>query len=198
MKSFKSFLLISIALVSINATTSVGYIYNISKDYTVTIKGTSNLHDWTETVGTVSGNGTVNWNSDKSFNLDAMSISMTVRSIKSTEGSVMNNNTYKALKADADPEITLKLNNPVKPIHPISNGTSILANVNLTIAGVTRTINMPVNIYMQEQQKLIVEGSQTINMTDYGIKLPTALFGALKTGNAITISFKTSFTTATN
>jgi len=198
MKSFKSFLLISIALVSINATTSVGYIYNISKDYTVTIKGTSNLHDWTETVGTVSGNGTVNWNSDKSFNLDAMSISMTVRSIKSTEGSVMNNNTYKALKADADPEITLKLNNPVKSIHPISNGTSILANVNLTIAGVTRTINMPVNIYMQEQQKLIVEGSQTINMTDYGIKPPTALFGALKTGNAITISFKTSFTTATN
>src|SRR6185312_1769951 len=198
MKSFKSFLLISIALVSINATTSVGYIYNISKDYTVTIKGTSNLHDWTETVGTVSGNGTVNWNSGKSFNLDAMSISMTVRSIKSTEGSVMNNNTYKALKADADPEITLKLNNPVKSIHPISNGTSILANVNLTIAGVTRTINMPVNIYMQEQQKLIVEGSQTINMTDYGIKPPTALFGALKTGNAITISFKTSFTTATN
>ena len=36
-------------------------------------------------------------------------------------------------------------------------------------------------------------GAQQVKMTDYGVDPPTALFGVLKTGDAITISFNTTF-----
>jgi polyisoprenoid-binding protein YceI len=191
MKKLKILLLLGIPLIC--AWTSVEDTYTLSAGYTVTIQGTSNLHNWSETVGTASGEGIVSLNSDASFDLDAMNIIMEVHSIKSKEGSIMNNNTYKALKADADPEITLKLNTPIKSIQTKSNTTAISAKANLTIAGVTKAIDILVKVSMPEQGKLAFEGSQTIKMTDYGIDPPTALFGTLKTGNEITINFKTIF-----
>lgn len=172
--------------------------YTLSTGYTVTIQGTSNLHSWNESVETVSGIGMISWNGDGSFNLDAMSIMMDVHSIKSSEGAIMNNNTYKALKADADPEITLKLNVPVKSIQSESGEIAIPTKASLTIAGVTRTVDIQVKVSLHGQQILTFEGSQTINMTDYGIDPPTALFGTLKTGNQITINFKTSFSRKIN
>jgi len=172
--------------------------YTLSPGYAVNIHGTSNLHDWNESVGTVSGAGTVSWNNDGSFNLDAVYISMQVTSVKSTEGSIMNNNTYKALKAEACPYIVLKLNESIKSIQAKSGEAGILAKATLTIAGVTKAIDMQVKVSMVEKGKLTFEGSQAIKMTDYGIDPPTALFGTLKTGNDITINFKTSFTGISN
>lgn len=172
--------------------------YTLTKDYTVTINGTSNLHNWDETVETVAGQGTVSWNSDGSFDLQALNLKMEVNSIKSDMGSVMNNNTYRALKADAHPEITLVLNSPVKSIKPQSGEATIYANANLSIAGVTHTITIRVKILVLKPGMLTFEGSQVINMTDYGVQSPTALFGTLKTGPDITINFKTNFTSASN
>jgi len=167
--------------------------YTLSKDYTVTIHGTSNLHAWDEKVNTVSGDGTVNPNSDGSYNVTAIRIKMEVHSIKSDMGSIMNNNTYKALKADDYPQIIFALVAPVESIQVKAGEKTVMVKGNLTIAGVTRPVNVQVKIAMPEQRTLLFEGSQAIKMTDYGIKPPTALLGTLKTGNEITINFKTSF-----
>jgi hypothetical protein len=43
------------------------------------------------------------------------------------------------------------------------------------------------------QGKLVFEGFQTIKMTDYGVKPPSALFGTMRAGPDITIRFKTNF-----
>ena len=58
--------------------------------------------------------------------MSGKSIKMEVASIKSDMGSGMDNKTYRALKADANPEILFLLNVPVKlmQVHP---GGSILA-----------------------------------------------------------------------
>ena len=118
---------------------------------------------------------------------------MEVRSIKSDMGAIMNSNTYKALKADSNPQIIFSLTSPVKSLQVISNGKMISAKGNLTIAGVVKAIDIQVKISMPKHGKLIFEGSQIIQMTDYGIKPPVALFGTLKTGNEITIHFTTNF-----
>jgi polyisoprenoid-binding protein YceI len=193
MNSLRMNLVVVGAILLISATISVSNNYTLAKDYTVTIHGTSNLHDWDETVGTVSGEGAVIWNSDGSFDLNTITIKMEVHSIKSTEGSMMNNNTYKALKADADPEIVFALSTPLKSIEGNASGKALLAKGKLTIAGITNPIDMQVKVSMQGHDKMAFEGSQTIKMTDYGINPPTALFGTLKTGNILTISFKTNF-----
>jgi polyisoprenoid-binding protein YceI len=191
MTQFKYFLLAA-CILFISATTAKNT-YTLSKDYTVTINGTSNLHSWDEKVTTVSGNGTVNWDNG-SFELVAVNIKMDVHSIQSDMGSAMNNKTYKALKADANPEIIFALNVPVKAIQTGANEKTVTAKGNLTIAGITKAVDMKVKISMQEKGKFVVEGSQSIKMSDYNIDPPTALFGTLKTGNEITINFKTNFT----
>jgi polyisoprenoid-binding protein YceI len=121
-----------------------------------------------------------------------MDIKMEVRSIKSTEGSMMNNNTYKALKADNDPEISMVLMNQIKSVK--LSGPAVSSRINLTIAGVTKAVDMPVTATGQKNGNVVFEGSKSIKMTDYGITPPVALFGTMKTGDEITIHFKTEFT----
>ncbi|HOZ87535.1 MAG TPA: YceI family protein [Bacteroidia bacterium] len=192
MKIFAKICLLSAAFTFISAGTLKKQ-YVLAKDYSVTIHGTSNLHAWDETVGLVSGNGTFTPNSDGSSNLEDINIKMEVRSIRSSKGAVMNNNTYKALKADVYPQIIFSISSPVKSIQINTVEKTITAKGNLTIAGVTKPVNLLVKIVMLPQGRLLFEGSQSIKMTDYNIKPPTALLGTLKTGNEITIRFKTSF-----
>jgi len=193
MKRLKYFLPVTAAILLMSAAAPVNDKYTLSKGYTVGIHGTSNLHDWDETVGTVTGDGVIAWNTDGSFDLNAVNIKMEVHSIKSTEGNMMNNNTYKALKADDNPEITFVLVDPVKAIPASTGGHAITAKINLTIAGVTKSVNMPVTATGEKNSSVTFEGSETIKMTDFGVKPPVALLGTLKTGDAITIHFKTAF-----
>jgi polyisoprenoid-binding protein YceI len=195
MKSLKKVIVVAIGLFSISATTALENNYSLSKDYAVTILGTSNLHDWNEAVQTVTGNCSVSWNEDGSFNLDKLYLDMNVNSIKSTEGGIMDRNTYKALKADAHPDIIFSLENPIKVV---SSTNSISAQGLLSIAGVTKPITMEVKVSIQDHNIVSFQGAKAINMTDFGIQPPTALFGTLKTVNSITINFKTNFILTAN
>ncbi len=197
MKSFKNLWLITIATVFLSAIPSKKT-FVLVKDHTVTIHGTSNIHNWDEKVGTVTGHSNATFNDDGSFDLDAIEIRMNVHSIKSSKGSVMDNNTHKALKADKHPEIIFTLTEPIKAIKSETNQKFISAKGNLSIAGKTKPVTLYVKISIQGKVKLKFEGSQTIKMTDYGVNPPTALFGTIKTGNEITIRFITNFTNTSN
>lgn len=169
-------------------------VYTLSKGYTVTIHGTSNLHNWSETVEEVTGESILSYNKNETFDLENIYLKLSVHSIKSEMGSIMNDNTYKALKADSHPEITFKLTSPIAAIPIQTSNKTISATGDLTIAGVTKSITMQVNVSMPNKQTLSFEGSQLIKMSDYNVEPPTALLGTLKTGNEITIHFNTTFT----
>jgi polyisoprenoid-binding protein YceI len=192
MKHLKYLLLSACTFVLITSATIINK-YTLDKDYTVTIHGTSNLHDWDENVGTVTGDAIIDWNADKSFDLNGVHIKMDVHSIKSHEGSGMNNNTYKALKADANPTISFTLNQPLKSIKTNSTKNDVSMEGSLTIAGVTKPIVMKATLVMDSQSRLTIEGSYTIKMADYNVTPPTALFGTIRTGDTITLNFKGSF-----
>ena len=192
-RQFKNYILMTIAVIFISAAAFIKNTYTLANDYTITIHGTSNLHDWEEKVELVSGDGEVIWNTDKSFDLNKINIRLNVKSIKSTEGSIMDHNTYKALKADVHPEIVFTLTNPIKAINLESHEKLFSVKGNLTIAGIIKPIDMQVNLFMEEHRKMTFEGSKTIKMADYGIEPPTALLGTLKTGDEVTIHFKTNF-----
>ncbi len=167
--------------------------YVLAPGYSVEIDGTSNLHDWNEKVEIVKGEAQIQWYKDKSFDIHALNILMQVRSIKSDKGSVMDNNTYKALKADKHPEIIFTLLNPVTNIRSISQQKTVSIKGNLTIAGVKKPVTLEVKVFMKDQNKLAFEGTYKLKMTDYNVDPPGAFFGTLKTGNDIVLSFKTNF-----
>jgi polyisoprenoid-binding protein YceI len=182
------FLLIAPMLVFASASAST--IYTIAKDFSITIKGTSNLHDWTETVEKATGTVSINWNSDGTFDLEGVSIRIDVHSIKS-DHNAMDKNTYEALKADSYPTITFVLTTPVKNIPAKPTKTTIHVKGNLTIAGVTKSVDVALVVLSPGNRRLQFEGSQNVKMPDYNIDPPTSMLGALRTGNEVTIEFKT-------
>jgi polyisoprenoid-binding protein YceI len=64
----------------------------------------------------------------------------------------------------------------------------------LTLAGVTRPTTLWINELSIGADSMRFVGEQSIKMTDFGVKPPSALFGTLKVGPMLTINFKTVFT----
>lgn len=131
--------------------------YTLSRNHTFKINGTSNLHDWSEVIETVNGNAVIAINKDQSFNLETLTLKMDVYSIKSTRGDIMDNNTYKALKADKNPYIMYTLKQPVRAIRMGSGKKVILAKGQLTIAGVLKETNMTVSLIMLDSGRFTID-----------------------------------------
>jgi polyisoprenoid-binding protein YceI len=167
--------------------------YILTADYAVTINGTSNLRNWQEKVGMVTGDMTAVVNEDGSVQLNAIRISMKVLSIKSDMGRVMDNKTYEALKASAYPEILFTFSTPMRLVQVRDCQTTIPVRGELAFAGISKPMIMLVKTFEISQGVLQFEGSQTIKMSDYGVRPPTALFGTMRSGPDITIHFKTNF-----
>jgi len=165
--------------------------YILTRDYAVTIDGTSNLRDWQEKVGEVTGDMTATVNEDKSIALRAIRISMKVLSIKSNIGRAMDNKTYEALKASAYPEILFTVSAPVRLVQVRDCQAAIPVRGELALAGISKPMIMLVKTFAISQGVLQFEGSQTIKMSDYGVRPPTALFGTMRAGPDITIHFTT-------
>jgi polyisoprenoid-binding protein YceI len=167
--------------------------YVSSGDPEVTIEGTSNVHDWEEKVETLNGSGMITWNTDGSFNISSVLIKVDCKAIKSTHGSMMDGKTYDALKADKFPTITYKLTTPLVNIKPSPSGIMVNTAGDVTIAGITKPMTMQVKIIGSSSGPISFEGSKTINMTEFKVIPPTALLGAIKVGDVVTVKFKTNF-----
>jgi polyisoprenoid-binding protein YceI len=168
-------------------------LYVLSREYSVTIDGTSNLRDWKETVGEVSGFMEAAVNEDGSVILRSIRINMEVLSIRSDMGRVMDSKTYDALKATAHPQILFRLDAPFRLSQMRNCATAIPIKGNLSLAGVCKPVTMLVTTIEITQGKLFFEGRQNLKMTDFGVKPPSALFGTMRASPDITIHFKTDF-----
>jgi polyisoprenoid-binding protein YceI len=168
-------------------------IYTLSENYDVSIHGTISTHDWTETIGRVSGELVGAVNGDGSVLVQTLRIVMQARSIKGNMGTVMNNKTYTALKGEANPAITFSLTGPVTLTRLVAGNRVVFLKGSLTLAGVTRSVTMSVSSFTTEGGTLAIEGEQKISMPDFGIKPPSALFGTMKASPEIMINFKTDF-----
>lgn len=167
--------------------------YTLSPGYAVSIHGTFSIHSWSEKIEKVSGDMEGSLNGDGSVNVNSIRIVMGARSIKGDMGAVMNNKTYKALKADANPDITFLLTVPMRLIQINSGEKAATLRGNLTLAGVSRPVIMLIRSFKAGKGTMSFEGEQKIRMTDFGVKPPSALFGTMRASPDITIDFKTDF-----
>jgi polyisoprenoid-binding protein YceI len=167
--------------------------YILSGNYEVTIAGTSNLRDWKEKVGDVTGEMNAVVKDDGSVDLSSIRISMKVLSIKGDMGRVMDKKTYEALKGATHPEILFTLAAPTQLVQVRDGRTAVPVKGELALAGMSKPVTMLVKTFEIRQGNLSFEGSQQINMSDYGVKPPSALFGTMRASPDITIHFKINF-----
>ena len=166
---------------------------NISAIQTVsvTIKGTSSLHDWEMKsdkgrVEVILGLG----NNAKLVGLTGLKFSIEAESLKSAK-SMMDNNAYKALKTGSAKQISFILTSAtITQVNETSYQVKALGK--LTVAGTTKDTDVTAEVkYSNTDKSYIVTGTKKLKMTEYNVKPPSFMLGTVKTGDEISISFKT-------
>lgn len=188
---FLSFCLAFVYTLGISQTITL----NVSEESTMTVSGTSTLHDWTSEVDTIKGSvemGKKMVEKEKAKNGDAINsvkIVVPVISIISPRGATMDKKTYNALKSEEHPDIIFELvDNKVSSAN--GNTFAVSASGDLTIAGKKNPVEFPVEGKIISSEKVSFTGSYKLNMTDYEMEPPSAMFGQIVTGEEIIIKFE--------
>ncbi len=162
---------------------------------TLTIEGTSTLHGFTCKTDKMEAYIDV----DPAFRIKQLTevahpivktrVVIPVTSLKCGEGK-MDKNMYETLKADENPTITYVLS--TYSLVPGST-TEVAFGANteglLTIVGKDKTISMPIKATKAADGTATATGKYALKMTDFGIKPPRFMFGALRVGNDVTVTF---------
>ena len=168
--------------------------YEILEKSTIQVEGTSTLHDWTSDVeefgSYIKFNAAALEGDTLSNPVESLSLTIPVESIESGKGG-MNRRTYDALKSDDFPNIMFQMNKA-----ELVSADSALASLelsvegNLTIAGTTKSITLPVTGVRQDDGTFKFTGEYEINMKDYDVDPPSAMLGTIKAGEVVTIPFE--------
>ena len=167
----------------------------VSPESKLWIDGTSNLHDWSCKATQL--DATVEFDASAAARVAAaapkalkrVEVKVPVRSLKCNHGG-MDGNVYKALKADEAPQISyIMATFEATPADSAENFV-VHASGTLTIAGKQNKVDMDVTATRLTDGTVKATGVVPIKMTDYGIKPPTAIFGRLKTGDQVKVSFE--------
>lgn len=167
----------------------------VNADSKLWIDGTSNLHGWTCRATSL----------DAAIDLDAalaaeiatappkalkrVHVKVPVKSLKCGHGA-MDDNLYKALKADQSAEISYILATFEAAPGEVKDTFTLHTVGTLTVAGTERKIEMDVAATRLADGSVTAKGLVPIKMTDFGIKPPTAIFGRLKTGDEVRVNFE--------
>ncbi|HEV8235272.1 MAG TPA: YceI family protein [Gemmatimonadaceae bacterium] len=157
------------------------------------IEGGSNLHDWSCKASSIDAaievdESFVKTTTVASTSLKKVQVKVPVRNLKCGNGK-MDNNLYKALKADDAPEISYILATFDVVPGTEKDSFTVKAVGALTVAGTEKTVNMDVTAARLPDGGVRAEGALALLMTDFGVKPPTALLGTLRTDNKITVKF---------
>lgn len=160
-----------------------------SADADVKVLGTSNLHNWSMEDKDVTCSAVFTYATGKALpvSLSTFTFSFPVHSLKSGE-SGMDTKAYAAMKAKTGGNIVFTAASSV-----LTPGTgkqfNVKSNGSLTIAGVTKPVVLTAACLVKADGSISCTGTDKLLMSDYQIKPPTYMMGALKTGNVLTIDF---------
>ena len=156
--------------------------YKIVTTSHIKVLGTSNMHDWDMNAESFTCEGNFIVKGGVLKDVTSLSFTLPVTNLKSKE-SLMDKRAYKALKSQEFSKITFKLTAATVN----SSQKTIAISGNLSIAGVTNLINLQSSYVVNADESITCKGSKNIKMSDFKIKAPSFMLGALKTGDAVTI-----------
>ncbi|WP_281226748.1 YceI family protein [Flavobacterium aquiphilum] len=161
--------------------------YNLDAKTSFSVLGTSTLHDWE--MQSPSRTGTANFTvaNSKLTDISSIDITLPAESIKSEKKS-MDKVAYETLKTDKFKNIKYVLKSAEKV-----NETTWNLTGTYTIAGVSKVLKTQVKSTVAANGVVTLQGSNKITFTEFGMKSPTAMFGAIKTGEDLTIKFNLNF-----
>jgi polyisoprenoid-binding protein YceI len=104
----------------------------------------------------------------------------------------MDDKTYDAFDYKKNPYIVFQLTE-MSQSKLSDNDSEITLTGNLSFAGATRKISIKTVGKITKSGDYQLKGTFPLKMTDFKMTPPTAMFGTMKTGDAVTIKFDVTF-----
>ncbi len=173
-----------LAAMTIGINTQAQTPYKVISGSQIKVTGTSNMHDWDMKASTFTCEGTFSLNGGQLKDITALNFVLPIKNLKSKE-TLMDTRAYKALKEDQFDKITFKLLDAVV----VPQQKIVKATGNLTIGGVTNKVAIQTTYTVNADESIIIKGTKAFKMSEFNIKAPSFMMGALKTGDQVTIDF---------
>lgn len=105
----------------------------------------------------------------------------------------MDSRTHETLKADQYPNITYTVTK-LGSIQKNGNEAPVTINGNLSIGGTSKPTDLVLKMKVLPNGDIEITGTRKIIMSNYGIKPPSFMLGALKVGDEVTLNIYTVLT----
>lgn len=153
----------------------------------ILIEGTSNIHDWEIIAKDFTSQVDLSMKDGKPGQVNSINLSIPVKSFDSGKGK-MDRNAYEAMNTDTYKLVSFMSSAPAELVEKSSGVYQGSVKGELTISGTTKMIEIPVEFHKTETGYTL-KADQGLNMMDYGVEPPTALFGAITTGEIVNVIF---------
>lgn len=202
MKKLTHILSIAVAVLIIPVLVSAQSTYTLDESSSMTVSGTSTLHDWEADVEeinlSVSLNPEMITQENPASPVSSLQLNVPVKSLESGKGK-MNRKMKEALKEEDHPSIIFDIVSTQLADSSGAEGSFTLqVTGNLTLAGFEKEVSFPVTGMKEGEQGYRFEGSYSLNMTEYNMDPPSVMFGTIKCGEEVTISFNLLLTPSQN
>lgn len=163
----------------------------------MTIAGSSTLHGWTVEATEFSVQFSIpdNWfQSDDGWNgtdIDTLTVTVPVEHLEGGRRK-MNRDLRDALRFENHPQIRFTWDD-VRFTGQTDMGQSANVSGIVRVAGEEREIEFDAVISLNEWNQIVAKGSVPMNMRDYNIEPPTALFGVIRTDEEVELVFELYF-----
>jgi polyisoprenoid-binding protein YceI len=141
------------------------------------LEGTSNVRDWGVEVNEIDGKINMDEN-----NIESIEFYVLTETLKGTVPG-MASHLKKAVKQKQHPKLTFI----ITEVESFEGGAAAIKG-DLTVAGVTKTINVKGNV-LKAVNGYEISGENVLKMTDYDITPPKAMFGAVKAVDEFKVIF---------
>ncbi|NKB71173.1 MAG: hypothetical protein GKR89_29225 [Candidatus Latescibacteria bacterium] len=170
---------------------------SLAADYQMRIEGTSNVRKWDADITRLEADFILSAPSDDAqiallgASIEKLVLRIAVEDIRSkTKG--LTGKIHKYLKKDDQPDIVFELGQ-VTDVVPVEEGVLVTALGVVNAAGAEHEVTMEVGLVRDGEGRLLVSGSQALQMTSFAIKPPTAFFGAMRADDDIVVYFELTF-----
>lgn len=168
----------------------------------LTVEGTSTLHPWssrTDSMGFVLRLAPGMARPADVHSFEALVRARGVRSVRfdvpvgalrSAEEPRLDKNLWKALRSDKFPNVRFELSSyTLNPIGAGGDTLAVLAKGTLAITGRVQPVELDLRV-LADAEGLWLMGSKDLLMSDYGIRPPTMMLGALRVGNRVQVHYR--------